>query len=250
MPTNKLNRKNVQADPVFKDFLKDLKIKTQVIENELISERELTRRIGMSERVKAMVLDDSKLRAIKRIMGKTGQIQNSVFMIFILIGILLLGAILFFVYSLLAPPVVASANTLSTALQEVSSQDAEIGGTINDTAIPILSATKNLEWFGYGVLVSFLFGYFIILFYVRSYPFLIYIWMGLVLILVFLSIFLASSYNDISGQDIGGGLTYQSWALNDYILGNLPIIISGIGVFGGVVLFVLVSRDQESGVEL
>lgn len=60
------NRIPMRVDPAFKDLVKSTKLLVQSIEKAYISERELTRRIGQSEKVKAMIIEDSKRRSIKK----------------------------------------------------------------------------------------------------------------------------------------------------------------------------------------
>lgn len=178
-------------------------------------------------------------------MNRKGDIFSSYMLIFILVGILLVGIFAFFIISLIAPPVVGSLDTIGGAVQQASGGNAELSQDINNTVVPIIQATHSIEWIGYGAMVFFFLGYFIMLFYVRSYPFLIFVWIVLVLVLVLLSIYLSNSYQNIATQNIGS-VGYDSYQTNNYILSNLPIITGVIGLLGAVVLFVLVSRDTET----
>lgn len=182
-------------------------------------------------------------------MDRKGEIVNSFIMVFILAGVLVGLALLFFVYTLLAPPIISSVDSLSSNVQGAAGQNQQIGTTINNTAIPIAESIHTTEWIGYGALVSLVFGFMIICLTVRSYPFLIYVWLGLGLVVVILSIFIANAYNGVSGGNVGA-TSYQSLKGNDFIIGNLPLVMGGIMLVGGIILFVLVSRDTEAGTPL
>lgn len=179
--------------------------------------------------------------------------QNSLFsnyiFLFILFGILILVIFLFYAISLISVPTIGVIDTISTSVQQASVGDAELNENINNTIVPLAQSTHNVEWIGYGSLVFFFMGYLLILSFIRVQPFLIVVWIVLVLIAVFIGIYISDSYNNIRNQDVGS-IEYSSWQTNDFILSNLPIVIACIGFIGGIILFVLITRDGEGGTDL
>lgn len=61
------NRQTMRVDEAFKKLAFDLATEARKIECIRISEREVSRRIGESEKVKNAFLEDSKLRAMRKL---------------------------------------------------------------------------------------------------------------------------------------------------------------------------------------
>lgn len=56
----------LKVDPIFGNMVKAAKMAAEQIEQQRLSDREITRRLGASDKVRFMILEDSKLRASKR----------------------------------------------------------------------------------------------------------------------------------------------------------------------------------------
>ena len=67
------------------------------------------------------------------------------------------------------------------------------------------------------------------------------------IVIIFASIFMSAAYNDIRSNEETGAL-YQSWEVNDFIMGHLPHIFTVVGFMGGFILFILAQRDSETEV--
>lgn len=169
-------------------------------------------------------------------------------MLLIVMAIVLIGLILImFVWGMLGPPLQATLSDSNTIIQETfaSSQDANLisaGQTSFGNATE--GVTNNLEWVSYTMFILMFLVFLIMAFYVRTYPFLLVIWIILIVLMFFGSIYLTVVYQDLRA-DATLGAYYQSWENTDFILQNLPIITLMVGIIGGIIMFMLASRNQE-----
>lgn len=175
--------------------------------------------------------------------GLSGQIMAIIIMAIVLILIMLIV----FIGQLVLPPLVSSVQDTSsivqTAFQSSGNQDLIAAG--DASFVPASQSLNNLEWVSYTMFVILFLVFLIMCFYVRTYPFLLVIWIILIVILLIVSIYLAVVYQDLR---VSPGLDtyYQSWENTDFFLRYLPGIILIMGVVGGIIMFVISSREQEA----
>lgn len=112
---------------------------------------------------------------------------------------------------------------------------------------PASQSLNNLEWISYTLFIIVLLVFLIMCSYVRTYPFLIFVWIVLMLVLLFLSLYLVVSYQDMVADATLGGY-YTSWENTDFMLKNLPVIVLFMGVIGGIIMF-FVSRNSEQALD-
>lgn len=185
--------------------------------------------------------------------NKKGQAQLSgKIVIIIVMAIVLITLVLgIFLFQLVGPPLVSTLQDTSGILTETmqTSGNEPLQNATASSFTPALQSLNNLEWLSYTLFIVMFFTWIIMCFYVRSYPFLLIIWIVLVIIMIVLSIYLAVVYQDMR---IDPGLSdyYQSWENTDFMLKNLPVVVTILGIVGGIVMFVLASRDQEAEVGL
>lgn len=179
--------------------------------------------------------------------GKKG-FQKQI-MIVIIIG-LVFGMLIIFSYAgmLFFPILTDSFGTLSGILQEATSE-ANTGNQAleNATQASFVQANRGvqqLEWIVFTMFVFLMITMLIMCFYVRTYPFLIFVWILMILILTFGSLFLANAYQDLRSGELSE--VYTSWENTDYYLQWLPHIVVIIGVIGGIIMFVLASKQPEA----
>lgn len=186
-------------------------------------------------------------------MNKRGELTNQIMMVIILclVAAALIGA--FWIVSVIGPIVAGEgtsiANQISTSVHSVSPNT----GLDNATSVAT-NTTKGVlgtfELFVYLGFIGFFLGYLIICYYVRSYPFLAFFWIFIVIFLVFFSMLLSNAYQQAATTTLDMAAFYQSWGTNDFIMNYLPEIIAFMGITGGILLFVLVSREPESEEQL
>lgn len=68
MFSNKRNQTTppMRVDKAFKELVRDASAKAKLLEKMQVSEREITRRLGQSDKIKLLLEEDSKLRAKKK----------------------------------------------------------------------------------------------------------------------------------------------------------------------------------------
>lgn len=174
-------------------------------------------------------------------------LANQILIIIVMAIILILLILGFFAFQLVGPPLVSTlqetSGTLRSTFQETHEES--LINASESSIIPASQSLNNLEWLSYTLFGVMFIVWVIMCFYVRTYPFLMVIWIILVIIMVVLSIYLAVVYQDIRVQP---GLSdyYQSWENTDFMLKNLPIVVTILGIGGGIVMFMLASREQEA----
>lgn len=183
-------------------------------------------------------------------MNRRGVIDQimTVLVVVVAVGVIIL---LFWAGSTLLPILTGTGglllNQISTSVN-TNSPNTELANATNvvvTTGQGLLGIVESVVYF---VFIFLIIGYFILCYYVRSYPFLAYIWVFIMIVLVFMSMFLANAYTQAS-TDPNIASFYSTWGSNDFLMTNLPMILSFVGVFGGIFLFILASRDPESEVQ-
>ena len=58
-----------------------------------------------------------------------------------------------------------------------------------------------------------------------------------------MSMFISNAYMTANQSNLAQ--YYSTWGTNDFLMSNLPIIVLVLGVFGGIFLFILASREPE-----
>jgi hypothetical protein len=174
--------------------------------------------------------------------GITSQIMTLYIM-----GIVLVVLVMFIYLWALAGPLfvglMGDANTEFKTLFQQTNDQHLINASVPSIETGI-DSLNTFEWVSYMIFIFMFLGFLIMCFYVRTYPFLIAVWIVLIIIIVFLSIFLTVTYQDISLDPSVSGY-YSQWENTDFMLKNLPAILSVLGVIGGIIMFILATREQE-----
>lgn len=166
------------------------------------------------------------------------------YIILIIMGFALLAIIgLWFIFSLVAPPLSSVIHTGVGALQTASQGDGNLSNAVDNSFVPVDRSLDNFKWIAYTLPFALLLMFALMASYVRTYPFLLPFWLAIVVVLVFISIYLGNAYQ---GASVDG--TIYNYTANNFYMSSLPIIMSIIGVFGGVILLIVVSRDNAAEV--
>lgn len=150
----------------------------------------------------------------------------------------------YFFFSVAAPIFTSSFNSYTVGLQTAVASDPNLTSYTNFTFGNINRGLQNLEWISYSLLFSLLFGFALIAYNVRSYPFLLPMWIIFTIVLTFCSIYLADAYNDLRYGDGFAAVALQNWEGNDYILQYLPHLVVIYSIVTGIILFILATRDN------
>ena len=174
-------------------------------------------------------------------------IGNKIVFIVIMAVILLVLILGFFLFQLIGPPLVSTLQETSGIISNTmaSSNNEVLQNASASSFEPALQSMNNLEWLSYTLFIVMFLTWVIMCVYVRAQPFLILIWIILMIIMVVLSLYLAVVYQDMRTSP-GLADYYQSWENTDFMLKNLPVVMVVLMVVGGIVMFILASRDQEA----
>lgn len=174
-------------------------------------------------------------------------VAQQMLLLLIMAGVLIGIIGVFWIFSLVGPPLLSSTGTAKTIIQDSfqATNDQNLINASNNSIVPALETVNNLEWFSYGVIIMMFLAFIIMCFAVRVYPFLIFFWIVLVIIMVILSVYLTVAYQDFK-TDSSLNAYYSSWENTDYILRYLPAIVTALGILGGIIMFILSSREQEA----
>lgn len=167
----------------------------------------------------------------------------------VIMGIIL-GMLMLFVFiaQLAGPLLFGSVGDLGNTIKQgvENSGNPNLIAAQNSSIEPaIQGSVNNFEWITYSVLIVMLLGFIIMCFYVRTYPFLIFVWIAMIVILLLVSLILAYSYQETAASSVSG--YYDAWENSDFLLKHLPVIILMTGLIGGIIMFVVASREEEIG---
>lgn len=183
-------------------------------------------------------------------MNRKGQLkyldQFYLLLIVMVALIFIMGA--FFVWGLLAPSTAGLISDVTGSVKSAgaNTSDQNISDAVNVPADAILNSINNLEWITYAILFGAVFGFITMCFFVRTYPFLLVFWIILMGLIALISLFLTDAYQGVvTGNDYVSTAS-QSWATTNFILLHLPLIIVGVGILGGIIMFMLISREPEA----
>lgn len=184
----------------------------------------------------------NKRDLIKNKKGLSDQIILIMVMSIVLIFIILL----FYVGHLLLPVIVPTLQDAKTSVKQAVQEtgDQNLITAEASSVEPVADSLNNLEWMSYVMLIFSFLTFLVMCFYVRTYPFLMVVWILMIIVLIFVSIQLTISYQELRTDPILSSY-YQAWENTDFVLQNLPIIILVMGIGGGIIMFSVSSRDPE-----
>lgn len=238
--------KMIRAYSETKDKFAEMKREIANIERKDLGFPELLRRIVNIPTLKDTLSEDAKrFKNMKR--GQTAIIKPTILILIliILIGTMIIG---YFLYSIFSPIGLFILNDATNILQDSAADDGNLSATTNITFGAVNRTVQNIEWISYALLFGFIFVFIVVAFFVRSYPFLIVFWIGFCIILVFCSIYLSVTYEDIRNADGYLRAAFDEWAVNDYLMRHLPHFTIAFTMLTGIVLFAINSlkTDTES----
>lgn len=187
---------------------------------------------------------------VKR-MNRKGLVEQ-IYIVLIMAFVLALIILMFWVGSMTLPILFGAGSMVTDQLSNsinTQSPNSDLSNATN-TAISMTRGILGIgETLTYIAMLILIVGFIMLAFYVRSYPFLAFFWIFIIIALTFMAMLVSNSYTQAS-QSPATEQFYQQWGQNDFLMSNLPIIVVVIGVFGGIFLFVLASREPESEVQI
>ena len=177
-----------------------------------------------------------------------GQAQG-ILVVLIMAGLLAAIIVFFYFYSIAMPIVSTTTNDINSMVNGIAGTDTPDNGNITENlgiATKSIQGVNNvLSWFGYLMFFGLLLGFLIIAFNVRTHPYLSVFWIFIIVALGLVSMWLSNSYEEIKTGDSYVRAAYESNVVSDFVMTYLPHIVIFFGLIGGLLLFVLVSRDPE-----
>lgn len=182
-------------------------------------------------------------------MKKKGLVEQ-IYLVMVLIVILITVIGLFSLGSIVLPILVGEGNSVTDIIQ-TDLANSGIEPLQNASTVPaetVKGVLGVVELVLYFMFLGLIIGFVLIAYYVRSYPFLAWFWAGAMVIIVIMAMIMSNAYEQAKNEpDLQS--FYLTWGSNDLLMSYLPHIILSIGILGGIILFVLISRDSESEVQ-
>lgn len=210
--------------------------------NKPISDVRITRSFLLNPKFSSMKNEaiklprDPKFDIRKKRMNKRGALSD--LFVWIIIGFitLIFFGIWIYGHNLLTNELVAVTTTGDI---NVSAAAQATFGAIN-ASMPLLHTVSFVIFFGLGlsILVSN--------FLVRTHPVFFIVYLMFVVAAIILGAYVSNSYDTILANDIVGS-TFQEFTASNFIMANLPIWATVIGIFGAILLFINMQRDDGLG---
>lgn len=168
--------------------------------------------------------------------------------LFLIIGVISLISLIF--------PVIFGAGSNAVNLISTATHNTQPNTNLDNTTQQAATITTNafgaMQGVNYLIIIGMILGFLIIAFYVKSYPYLAFIWIGLAIIMVMFSLFISVSYQTAKSTNNDLNSFYSTWGSNDFLMNNLPIITTVLGILGSILIFAIRGGDvaDEAGVQL
>lgn len=183
-------------------------------------------------------------------MNNKANIENNIILILIIGAGFMFVVLLFFMVSLIGPPSVGLGLEFIDNSQ-VLIEGIEITANENLSSIAdpqlenIKSFTNIFRYFSYGFFIIIFLAFLVFAYFTRTYPYMAFIWIFVVVALVIASIWLTNSYVSFASTE-GFGDYYNQWPESDFAVRFLPHIIGVMGFFMGIILFIVATSDRET----
>lgn len=182
-------------------------------------------------------------------MDKQGQF-NQIMIVLIMAGILAAIIVFFYVYTLVQPVITKTTGEVNTIVNGIAGTDnadnANITAAVNVATSPVEGINNVLSWFGYFMFFGMLIAFLIIAFNVRASPYLGFFWIGIIACLALLSMWLSNSYEEIKVGDAYIRAAYEANGVSDFLMSYLPHLVVAFGLIGGLLLFLLISINNDA----
>lgn len=226
------NSTNMRSDPDFNLWLKKIKTKRyeENISEELEGDRKLTKKL--------LSCKSLKLLEKELTMSKKGALTD--LFVWVVVGLILVIFLGGWLYA---------HNILTGALLEASYQSTggvNFTGAVESTFVQVNAGLGVFSW-GAGAII-FAIGISILIsnFLVKVNPVFLVPYFLIVIIAIIFSVFLSNAYETaILPSSIGS--TVQGFGGANFIFLHLPIWIGIIGFLGGIVMFIGIIRDRDTG---
>lgn len=182
----------------------------------------------------------------KNKINKKGFMTQAIIML-VLIAVLIGIMVVYYIWGMVAPHFTSLSNEMLNEIIIATGND-----TVNNLSQasassfePLRQSLGMLSWLSVLFFFVLILGFIMIMAMIRTYPWLIIIWIVGILLLAFTSLILTNSYEDIYAGDSYSREVYSQWSGNHFLLTNMPIIIVAVGTLGGLVMLLMINRDPD-----
>lgn len=173
-------------------------------------------------------------------MNKKGQSFFDV-MIFMVFAFLLVIGFGIFIY------VFGQANALTSTITTPANSIVNITAVFNQTFGELNNGLQSLRYVAFAILFGMIVNILLSNFLVKNHPAFFFLYLGITILAVILSAFISNSASTIINNPIFASTFANSMPEGTFILNYLPIWVAVIGFFGGVILYIGITRDEGTG---
>lgn len=173
-------------------------------------------------------------------------IGNSLILILIMGIILIVIIVGAFVGSLILPLLTKLSGETTAIVQESIANSGE--QELQNASVlfePANQSVQTMEWVAFTLLILIFIGFLVMCYYARGHPALAFVWILVMIVLVFICIFISSSYSDLVAGDGYLNEAYSDWENTNYFMLHLPHIVAVLGIIGGIIMFAVGTREPE-----
>lgn len=182
-------------------------------------------------------------------MNRKGELAEQFTFILMMVAVLALIIAIIALVGLAAPPVIGEGKVAINQIQTAIHTNNPGSSLENSSSVATQAVYQGLgamEILSYLMFIGLFVGYLIIAYYVRTYPYLAFVWIGLVVILVMLSIFISIAYQNAKATTTDLNNFYTSWGTNDFLLSHLPELATVLGLISMVLLFAIRGSEPQT----
>lgn len=177
----------------------------------------------------------------------TGVLDNYQFIFTIIMVLVIAIGVLWGMFTL--GPIMAGEGTqaVSAIKNDLQSTDANNTEFSNATIVGADLTTSiigKMEFLVYAVFLGCFIGFLIIGYEVKFYPYLSFVWIGLMIVVAFFSIIVSNAYQEDAANEITSSY-FATWGSSGWVMSNLPYIVVSLGMISGILLFIMSSRQPD-----
>lgn len=156
--------------------------------------------------------------------------------------------VVFLIFALSFPIASRSARDITNSVQAIKLNNPadtteNLTAQVESTTNTFNNTIQSWGWMPYTLLIFGIIMFMILGFNVKSHPSLMFVWIGIMVLMTFISLIFANAYESTLAN---GGVLYATQDnFTDFLARNLPFVVGGIGLIGGVIMFLLIPKEPE-----
>lgn len=179
-----------------------------------------------------------KLKPLKQ--NKKGQSFFDIIIFMVIIFFMVLGFVIFKFVMHTATNNVVSIVTPANSVVNITD-------TFNQTFGYFDTGLNSLRYVAWAIIFGMICNILLSNFLVRNHPAFFFMYIGITVLAIILSVFISNSAETLINNSILGSTFTQNFPEGTFVLQYLPIWVAVIGLFGGVILYLGIIRDRDTG---